>query len=304
MMAGQVSMEDYLQAVPRFAAHPAWDVAVAPLARLSFMLDHLVDGQERMRAQQFSREIYSPLLQRIGLSGTSEADRAHPDETAQLRNALVPFLALKARDEALRKELAVGGRSLAAGWGNASRRKDAADVPFAHDPSLRGVAMAVAAQEDGKKFAELLRKRLKSKSDLELRGNILAALAQVTDASLTEWVSRLALSTDLEPGEAASLLGQQAAVPGNLRSVWAWQKAHFKALTGRVTGYEQRQLIALTGEFCDASARRDVEATVNATAEAKDGMVGLEPALEQIDHCVAMAERHGEAARRFFAAKN
>lgn len=288
MRAGRLDARDYLQAVPLFVAHPAWDVAAAPIPRLRFMVRSLLSGKDRERAQQFARELYSPLMKRLGVSGTSEFDRTRPDEAAQLRRVLAPFLALDAGDSALRTELAALARAYATS-GSAT----------AGDPSILGIALMVAAQIDGDSFAKSLWARARSTDDERFRENALSAIARLTTPSGAEWVRSLVLSPDLKPGESATLLNQHAAVPENLSSAWAWEKAHLPELASRIKSWRQQELVSLTGGFCDAASRKDVESTFRSTqVDVKSGVKVLDAALDRIDHCIAMSARHGESIRK------
>lgn len=286
VFAGRISAQDYLQAVAAFASHPAWDVASAPASRMRFIINRVLEGDDRERARAFARELYVPVLQR--------ARGSQSEEAAQLRRVLVPFLALDARDLPLRGELATTGRAYAT-----------AVDKLAEDPPLLAVALAVAAQTDGGDFVRALWERARTTQDAQFRENVLFALARLTEPALAEWVRGLALSQDLKPSEAAVLLSDQASTAENLPATWQWEQRHLAALAARITGYWQKNLVTLAGGFCDSAARKEVEATFKAAGNPLESAVTvLASTLEGIDHCIAMNASHGESVRAFFRGRD
>ena len=101
MHAGSIDAATYLGAVPRFAAHAAWDVATAPLPRLQFMIQHMLEGEQRAAAQRFAHALYDPLILRAGHSEPPAG--ISRDEAALIRQLLVPFFEAVASGTALRQ---------------------------------------------------------------------------------------------------------------------------------------------------------------------------------------------------------
>lgn len=285
MHAGDLDVVDYLRAVPLFARHSEWDVATAPLPRLAFILDHLVRDDNLQNARAYARELYAPLLNDIGLVGTSDADRSRPDEAEQLRERLVPFLAGRVHDAKLRERLLAIDASQSA-----------------LQPAVVESAMAAQLERGGLQAAEALWQRWQGTDDEQLRQTMLGAFAAQTEPALAARARKLALEEDISPHAAVALLTRQAQHERNLPALWAWQKEHLAALGERIRYYWQRDLVSLTGNFCSVAKRDDVSRTFEANQVLMEsGIAVLESALESIDHCVAMKERHTDAVNRFFA---
>lgn len=215
--AGRIDAATYLAAVPSFATHRAWDVAMAPLPRLKFFLTHLLKDDEREPARQYMQRLYGPRLQQIGLTRASDLDRSNPDEATLLRNQLVPFLALEARSEALRRELLAMGRGYAGFGGNG--KSDAQAV----DPVLVETALAVAVQDLGMPFVEHLWARLQNSNDAVFRRDVLLALARASDPKVASWIRDHILSPQLAADEAWQLYTRHAELTST-DALWTCRK--------------------------------------------------------------------------------
>lgn len=292
--AGRIGTKDYLAALPAFTAHPAWDVAVAPLSRLKPILDHVLSGAAADEAREQVRSAYAPLLRRIGLrdscasGGTAaqpldcshEAGAAH--EAAQLREALVPFMAMQAGDRILRDELRVVAEQLLEGprqstWSSGIAR----------------TALAVAAQDGGVQTFDRLTKRLAESTSSAVRLDLLTAMGAITDTSLTSKVRDLALRGALNDEEALALLSAHADVEANMASFWAWQRAHLPELLERYTGdYPRSGFIGLAGHLCTSAAGNEVRAAFAPyLKDSPEGNRALDETVDRISQCAALARR-------------
>lgn len=294
MSAGAIDVADYLAAVPKFAAHPAWDVATAPLPRLVFVMRHLLTGDELAKARLFARELYEPRLERIGIKAESPLDRSSRDETALLRDALIPFLALDVRAPELSKELVDIARAYT-GW-----RSDGKLHPEVASGTLARSALAAAARDLGLPFAEHLWQLFQGSSDSSFRGDVVYALGSVTDPALAQWVRSLILRSELTPGEAQGLFMRQAEVAEDFAASWAWHKEHLPLLmAGAVSGHEQESLLSVAANFCSHDAIDSVATALHPiAAELGDGARMLGDVLEQIELCAAQKQRQREVRHR------
>ena len=292
--AGRLEVAGYLGAVSKFAAHPAWDVAVAPLPELSWITRYLVTGERREHMRKHIRALYEPALQRVGVRGNTSFDRARPDEASLLRDALIPFLALEMHHPALRAELAALGRQYV-GFGGSGRIE-----AEAVDSTLASTALAVAAQESGQPFLEHLATLFRQSTDLVFRSDVMIALGSVTDAAQSKWVRALLLDPGLSEDEAFLLFSRHSAVADNLSAAWDWEKENLKALSERVSPYRHAELLLVGAAFCDRRRRAEVEQFfASRIGSLQDGARGLQDALERMDTCVAAKERQQASAAAF-----
>jgi cytosol alanyl aminopeptidase len=292
MNAGTLDVTDYLAAVPQLAAHPSWDVAIAPLPRLVFVLRHLLRADEREKTRRLARELYQPKLDRIGLDADSPLDRSNPDETALLREALIPFLALEAPAPAVSKELIEIARAYT-GW-----RGDGKLHPGIANRTSTRTALAVAARDLGRPFTDHLWRLFQSSSDAAFRSDVLRAFASVTDPALALWVRGLILRPELDAGEAQELFTKQAEVAENFDASWTWQKENFPVLAARAaSAYEHETLLSVAANFCSRGAIEDVRASLGPVAAGfSDGAAMLDTVVEQIEMCAALKDRQLRAA--------
>jgi cytosol alanyl aminopeptidase len=295
MNAGTLDVAAYLEAVPRIAAHPSGDVAVAPLPRLAFVLRHLLTSNERDKAREFARRLYEPRLDRIGLSARSQQDRSNPDEAALLRDALVPFLALEARAPKVREELIEIARAYV-GW-----RGDGKVHSGVAERAVMRTALAVAAQELRRPFLDHLWQQFKASNDATFRSDVLRAFASVTEPAEAQWVRGLILHPELNAGEAQELFTKQAELAENFAASWAWQKKNFSSLTSRaVSAYEHETLLSVAAGFCSRGGRDQAEASLRPIAAGlDDGPRMLDDVVEQIELCAALKERQEDSARSY-----
>jgi cytosol alanyl aminopeptidase len=291
--AGRMDAATYLAAVPTFARHSAWDVAIAPLPRLEFFLRHLVRDDERAQGRLYVQRVYEPRLRQIGLTRTSDLDRSNPDEATLLRNELVPFLALDAHSESLRRELLAMGRAYSdlGVKGNSDAQ--------AVDPALVETALAVAVQDLGMPFVEHLWARLQSSTDAVFRRDALLALARAEEPKVASWVRDHILSPELAADEAWQLYTRHAELTST-EALWAWQKDHLPQLAQRVSPFLHGMLISTLGGACSVADRARVQAAfAPMIGKFEGGQRALEDALEQIEICAAYADRQRSSIRSF-----
>lgn len=295
MSAGTIDVADYLSAVPKFAAHPAWDVVTSPLPRLVFIMRHLLTEDERAKARLFARNVYEPRLERIGIKAESPLDRSNRDETALLRDALIPFLAIDARAPGLSNELAGIARAYT-GW-----RGDGKLHPEIASGALARSALTVAARKHGQPFAEHLWHLLQSSSDPTFRGDVVYALASLTDPALERWVRSLIPRPELAPGEAQALFRYQAEMAEHFADSWAWRKEYLAQLmVDAVSSHEQESLLSVAAGFCSRDAIEDVTSALRPiAAKLGDGTRMLGDVLEQIELCAALVQRQQGSARSY-----
>jgi alanyl aminopeptidase len=266
-------------------------VAVAPMSLVRFAREHLADGVERPGVEAFARGLYAPVHRRLGW-----APRAGEDGEAKLLRAkVIEFLADVGRDGPIRREAARRGQQLLGFGGDGRLHLDAVA------PELVEPALAVAIQEGSGAFFDALVAHLRASEDDLLRSRMLKALGAARTPALAERARTLSLDPEVRINETLAPLWPQMAEPATRPAAWQWIKAHFDALTARLSQREAGETPWLTASFCDAANAADVQAFFAPRIQAlAGGPRNLAGAVEAIRLCAARVAAQRESARTFF----
>ncbi len=290
LWAGARPAAEIYSALPQLAADPTRAVAATPLYLLRHARERLADPVTERQVERFGRELYAPVLERIGWS-------AAPDEggdTRLLRQAVVAFLAFVAGDTEVHREAARRGR-LDAGL-------DGVRDESALDPELVEVGLAAALQAGGAPVFDALLAQVLASEDALFRVRRLAALGETDDPELGRRARELALDPRLRVNEARVTLQHQAARPESREATWQFVEANFDALVARLGKGRAGQLPALAVGFCDPAEAEAVEAFLAPRIDALEGGPrNLAAAVEEIQLCAALVEAQAPSARAFFA---
>ncbi|MBI2894568.1 MAG: ERAP1-like C-terminal domain-containing protein [Deltaproteobacteria bacterium] len=285
---------DVFAALPALARDDDRLVATAPMELMAFARDHLADERSRASVEAFASRTYRPLLDRLGWER-----RAAPEngESMLLREAAIHFLALVARDPAVRREAARRGRAYA---GYPSR---GGLDPSAVAADLAAVALGVAMQEGDAAFFDALVALLEGAQDATVRERILFALGNARDPALARRAADLSLDPRLKVSEVMSTIEAQMARPETREAAWSWVEEHYDALVGRLgPDAAAHELPSLVDRFCDAEHARDARAFFEPRLASLPGSPRIfANALERVELCVARVQAQGESARGFFA---
>lgn len=279
MAVGSVSQDAYLGAVRSMTQHPAWDVRIAPLPRLTFILDYMARGEARERLKREIEALYMPMVVAVGLDDLG-AKAESSDEAALIRAAVVPFLAWKTNARELRAELARRGRAYL-GFGGDGRLH-----PQAVSSALVAPALSEALRESGQSFFIDLLRAFRESTDFVFRDQVITALA--ADTRNASEVRALLLSDDLRQGDIEWLFARQAQHVENLPASWSWLERHWDELIPRLSDYQYGSIIGAMGGFCTVKDRQTVESALRERVEPlRHGARILADTLERIDLCVA-----------------
>ncbi|HLM76137.1 MAG TPA: M1 family metallopeptidase, partial [Polyangiaceae bacterium] len=217
---GATPAADVMAALAPLARDPSVAVATKPMTFLYTALKWLEGDPARADVERYGRSLYAPVYRELGWE-PKKAGKAEEDvDKRLLRDQVVGFLALGVRDPEVRKE-AVRRAKAYVGFG-----KDGAIHPEAVDPSLAGVALAVAVQEEGKAFFDTLETLLVKAEDDAIRQRILSALGRATSPDLAARARALALDPRVRPHEVMVTVFSQINQVETREAAWAWFKGN------------------------------------------------------------------------------
>lgn len=263
-----------------------------PMSLLREAREHLVEAALVPKVEAAARRLYAARWAEIGFAPKSVAREDH--EVKLLRGELVRFLGLVAREPAVREEAVRRARAFV---GFAGAKPD----PSALDADVAEAALAIAVQDEGAAFFELVVKRFTETNEPVLRRQLAVALSQTNDPALAVRVRALALDPAVRTNEVYLLLAKLSEVPGNLEPTWRWLTENVDAVLDRLPEDWGGELPWLASGFCDEAKAREVEAFF---APRIDGLMGgprsLQGALEDIRLCAARVKAQRASAERFF----
>jgi len=182
---------DALTSIFAMADDPSRAVAETPMVMMRRVRDSMLGADEMPAFERRAARLYAKQLARLGLT-RREADN---DETRSLRSEVVDFLAVTARDPAVRRELKA--RALAhLGFG----RGGVLDAD-AVDSDIAETAMVVLAEEGDAQVFELMLGHVQTNQDARFRQSLLRALAGFSDPGLRTRALDLLLGEHVRKGE-------------------------------------------------------------------------------------------------------
>jgi alanyl aminopeptidase len=297
---GATPAADVMAALAPLARDSSSAVAVKPMAFLSTAMRWLEGGPARADVERYGRSLYAPAYRELGWepskSKKAAAGKVEEDvDKRLLRDQVVGFLALGVRDPDVRREAVRRGKAYV-GFG-----KDGAIHPEAVDPSLAGIALAVAVQEEGKAFFDALEALLPKEEDDAVRQRILSALGRATSPDLASRARALALDARVRPHEVMVTVFSQMNQVETREATWAWFKENLGRLIERLSPRGSGYLPWVGSAFCSASRAAEMRAVFGPRiAELDGGPRNLASVTEAIELCAAQEAAQKESARAFF----
>jgi len=290
--AGVLDADGVFDATELLAGDADRSVAETPMELLVWAIEYLVDENTQPAARRFAASLYAPRLAELGLDAAAEDD----GERRLLRASVAQFLAIRARDSALRAELARRG-SAYAGIGGPPDRD-------AVGPDLVGTALVMAVQEGGPDVFDALIERLAETQDAIERWQILEALGASLDPDDAERARELSLDPMLRTNEILIPLSAQMQYAQIRDATWRWIEAHYSELIQRIGGFSTAHLPWLATAFCDDARADQVERFFAPRIDdLEGGPRNLAGSVEEIRLCAALVRAQGPATDAYFAGR-
>ena len=298
--SGAVDIDTYTAGIKALLATkpsmPEWDAVVAPIGRLTWIADRLVQSEHRKNAVATIMNIYSPIFDQVGLTPTNPADARSPVQAILMRVPLAGLMGLDLDRADVRDELAARG---AAYLGLDS---DGVLNPRVIDPSLVETAMAATVRSRGMAAYEAIAGHLKSERSAVVRSRLIAALTRTQDPGVAARVRDLALSPDLRVNEVPMIVYGALREPPVAADGWDWFKRNFDAIVERTPPNNRGDLAEIGARFCSKAERNDYAKFFEPRiAGLTGGPRVMAQALEQIDACRTLVDKQRRKAEKFFA---
>ncbi|MEH6569668.1 MAG: M1 family metallopeptidase [Halioglobus sp.] len=280
---GQISLEDYLGAVPAITRSESWRVAMAPLGDIYKIKEFVATPEQRSRLESMQRDWYRSQLARL------DAITHRSNDEEQFRALTISTLAQAARDPTTRSTLSADGAAYL-GFGG-----DEKIHPQAVDANLRLTALKVASEELGKPYHALLWRHFQKADNAQLRQYLLIAMAWTPDPDNAKVVRERILSPELKDNEIIYLYRGLMARKEHRQSTWQWSKENIWAVLDRIPAWRKGQLPSQFSSFCTLEQAEDIEDFFSPIiSDLESGPRSLANTLETIRLCAAFVDLHSK----------
>lgn len=270
--AGEGDAATLLSVLKAASRHSDRRVAVAPMAVLR-SFGRIIDGDMREDLNAFSSALYEPAYDQLAT--------ATSDDDAVLKTTIERFLALTARDPAVRAQLRKDAESY---LGLNGARK-----PGALSSDRYGAAFVVGVQDGGKPFFDKVLSAYSEIDDPVFAGVAPGALGATRDADLAARVRQLALAGTLGPRETYGLIQGQMGAAATRDVTWDWVTENYAEFVSKIPAQWPRRTPGLASSFCEESGLREVEALFARVGQLAPGHErALAQTVETIGLCAAL----------------
>jgi alanyl aminopeptidase len=279
---GGTPLRELLDGLAPLSDDPSLPV-VAPLMDLVRALAAWLDGDATHAGlERYATGLFTKAFREVGW----EAKKGEVEEAPRvaLRQGVIEFLALTARDPAVRKEAAARGRAYLGLGPRGTKVRDAAMTP-----ELVGVALRVAAEEGGAPVVDALVGELATESGERERRRLLAAIGSAyASPAVAARARELELDPRLHPNEVGIILAAQTTHAATRDEAFRFFAANVDKIVARLPPAFAAGIIGLGDGFCDKGHADELEklfATRAGTIEG--GPRALAGALEGMRLCIA-----------------
>jgi cytosol alanyl aminopeptidase len=259
-----------LAAAGKLAGDPNRSVVEAS-ANIPWGLAPIISDELRPGYERFIRETYGARARVLGLQSRPADD----EDTKLLRSSLLSLVGGEGNDP----ELVAGATKLARAW--FEDRK-------AIDPETVDDVLSIAAQHGNRELFERGLAELGKPKDREDLKRILSFLGNFRNPDIEVKALDLVLSDAIEPMESIRILGFAASHRETRPTAYAFVKAHYDALSKRLSQEMMARLPLYFSSFCDESVKADVARFFGESSQAILGARRLlDQSLERISINVA-----------------
>ncbi len=268
LRANQATAGDYLDLVAAVKDDPNAQVISSALDGVYVIYHGLAaTSEERTQLSGWIRRNFGPVYARLGPPSENDS----PDKR-ELRAQLFSVLGFYGEDPAVIAEA------------HRLTEQYLAD-PASVEPTLRQIALAVAARNGDAALFEHFQKIYETSTDPESQISALQRLAQFEDPSLVEQSLNFAVSGKVRNQDAAYQLALALGIDKNRDQAWQFIQSHWDQVQAQFTTEMGARLVSSTGSFCSAASRDSVEQffTSHKVAAADSA---LRHAVEVINGCI------------------
>ncbi|QSQ21909.1 M1 family metallopeptidase [Pyxidicoccus parkwayensis] len=288
-MAGSLPAAEALALAARTANDKDRVVTEASLEMLDLASRRLIPEAKETERARFLRETYGPRARQLGFTPR----QGESEDTRLLR----PWLVRLAGKDGADPKLVAEARSLADAW-----LKDRKAVA----PEMVDTVLAIAAGHGDAAFQQKLITAVHAEKERKTRQQLLMALGNFSDPTLTKQSLALMFDKELDPRETGMLLffGSQQN-PRTMDVAFDFVKENYDRLVGdspdALLPKDAAGRMAFVGRgFCDAGKRQQVaDFFTERSAKAPGGPRMLAQVLESVDQCTSLKEAQGKSVESF-----
>ncbi len=288
--AGTVDASEVLKRLLPLASDTHPFVAMVPMRMLERARLWLDDPSSRLAIERLGRKLYAARAKELGWVPRGPAKET--PEMAQMRPKLLTYLALSAREPAVRAEAKRRGMAYLGFGGDGALHSDAVDA------NLAGLAIAVAVQEGDAALFEHVENMAFASQDPVIRSRLIGALGYTRRPELATRARALAFDSRMRVSEMLDIVGAQTSDLDERDEVWAWLVQNVDALAARLPERRTAGLSWFGAGFCDDAKVAEIEAVFGPrSASYVGGPRNLAGAKEAVHLCAAQRGKHEAVLR-------
>ena len=273
--AGVVPAKTYVGGMSVLLGHDAWDVVDAVMRNLE-TISSVVETDQLASVEQAFRALVKPQF--------AQLEDATATGKQLLRQRMQRFLIVIARDEAMRKPLALQAAARIGLNGD----PDTAAAPASELETI----FTIGVQDIGEPFFDLLLEQAIASEDAAFKNSATGALARVEDPDLVAKLQAALLNKAFSGSDFVGILFRQMVRVATTELTYEWLQANDEAIFELIPeGFRARTVPGLGRAFCSLKRAEDWEGFVNSHAEKLPGHErALAQATESIRLCAALRE--------------
>jgi aminopeptidase N len=280
--AGSGSFERVIAGARTLGKNEERLAALELAARLKELAASALTPADQPGYRNLMQSLYGSALQAMGSDLRAGAYAAEPPARQSLRQSLLPYAAIEARDPELRERLSAAAVAYLAG------DKRALDTAF------RGVALKVAVQERGEPFLAELRQALTTSSDALFRSDASNAIGSGNTPVLAERALQLAFSGELQPLETLQIFLTTAALPATRETAMQFASDNFQRVMERFPTFTRPLFISAFDGLCSTADVERIDAFIKPRLQQLGGgEMELSQTKERIAGCAALRRAKG-----------
>jgi alanyl aminopeptidase len=281
MSAGKVPVGDALGLIPGLIRDPSADIVASAAGIASSISTHvpdaMVDNYRRFIVKTFGRKARA-----LGWTGKPSDDKT----TRDLRQSLVPLVALGGRDKALLRD----ARKLAKKW-LADRE--------AIDRELLGETLSAAALTGDSLLFKGYFGAAEKTEDARTKAEILIALGSFPGETLTQVALSTMLGDELPMQATFGLLQSMLGSRDKREQTYKFAVKNIEKLAAKLPEMARGYMVYAPVSFCDEPHKKDVDELARRLADAPGVDRAVKSAKEAIDQCVAQRARQQPEIKAF-----
>lgn len=280
--AGRADFATVLRAAEALAGHKERLAALYMADKLYGLRVTTLSEAEVPAYRRLMTRLYAGRMAAIGFDPAVAGKAGDDAATLSLRESLLPYVAMEARDPGIRRQLATAATALIAG------DKAAVAAPF------RSTALGVAVQDGGIPVIDRLFKALTASDDPLFRSQAARALGRAEGADAVAHVQQLAMGDGLQSLERTNVLASLAASPAARDATVAFTTQNFTRVVESFPGFGRAGIIGFYNGYCSSADIARVEALIRPNLKILGGgELELEQTKQRIGQCVALKAAKG-----------